>query len=142
MNIETAINILKINHLNDLQDLKSQFRKLARELHPDRNPSGEAHNQFLALVQAYEFAQIHFDDILAALGIEESDDTIKSEVAQIDDVFSDLFDFGSSGRVIGYQEPEELYLTIEEFLNGVQKKRKKVGLFTMFGLFWQRGAQR
>lgn len=104
--------------MKDLSDLKAQFRQLALQTHPDHNPSGKAHQDFLQLIQAYEFAQTHFDEILAELGIEDVEETIKSDEAQIDDVFADLFDFGTSGRVIGYQEPEDLYLDVQDFLKG------------------------
>lgn len=36
------------------EDIKQSYRNLAKQFHPDRNPSPEAHKQFVEINEAYE----------------------------------------------------------------------------------------
>lgn len=44
---------------SDVEIIKSSFRKLAMELHPDRNPSEKAHQYFIIVQNAYQYLLDH-----------------------------------------------------------------------------------
>lgn len=47
--------ILGLTAEASLADIKNAYRKKAKQLHPDRNPSPTAHEDFVALTEAYEY---------------------------------------------------------------------------------------
>lgn len=51
--------ILGIEPGSDIDTVKSSFRKLAKELHPDLNPSEKAHQYFIVLQNAYQYLLEH-----------------------------------------------------------------------------------
>jgi len=48
-------DILGLPASASLAEIKQSYRRKAKQLHPDRNPSPLAHEQFLALSEAYDF---------------------------------------------------------------------------------------
>lgn len=55
MNLDTAKKILNLHYAVSEDELKSLYRKLCLELHPDVNKSPNASDQFRELNSAYEF---------------------------------------------------------------------------------------
>lgn len=49
--------ILGLNPAASLNDIKEAYRKKAKKLHPDINPSPNAHDEFIALNEAFEYLQ-------------------------------------------------------------------------------------
>lgn len=47
--------LLQVREQASLDEIKKAYRARAKELHPDRNPSPEAQEQFVALTEAYEY---------------------------------------------------------------------------------------
>ena len=47
--------ILGLNRNCSTQDIKSAYRRLAQEWHPDKNKSSNAHEKFIEIHEAYEF---------------------------------------------------------------------------------------
>ncbi len=53
--IQKYLDILDIQKYTTKDVLKRAYRKKAKELHPDRNPSPNAHEEFILLNEAYEY---------------------------------------------------------------------------------------
>ncbi len=53
--IDTYYRTLGVTENATLTDIKKAFRSKAKELHPDRNKSPDAHEQFILLTEAYEY---------------------------------------------------------------------------------------
>ncbi len=51
--------ILGVDPGSDLEEIKSAFRKSAKELHPDINDSEKAHQYFIVLQNAYQYLLDH-----------------------------------------------------------------------------------
>jgi hypothetical protein len=51
--------ILGIEPGSDVETIKTAFRKLAKELHPDLNPSEKAHHYFIIVQNAYQYLLEH-----------------------------------------------------------------------------------
>ncbi len=71
-------HILGVNHEATEDDIRSAFRSKAKELHPDVNPSPNAHEQFLECQQAYSFLmdraqRQNYDTMLQSERISEAD---------------------------------------------------------------------
>jgi molecular chaperone DnaJ len=129
MNLKQAIKTLDLKRFHDAADLKARFHDLAHTYHPDKNTSADAVQNFRNIVEAYEFLLDHLLELYQAFGVQEphkEDETAKSAVTSLDDVFEDIFGFSKSGRVLGYQEPQPVYLTIEEFALGCEKKERLI----------------
>ena len=55
MDIAACYRLLKLDAGASVAEIKEAYRRLARQYHPDSNPSGEgAKDKFIALVAAYE----------------------------------------------------------------------------------------
>lgn len=54
MSLRKYYNILGLNESATTADVRRQYRKLAMQYHPDRNPSIQAKEQFLIITDAYE----------------------------------------------------------------------------------------
>jgi hypothetical protein len=54
-NIEPYYHLLNIKPGATEAEIKRAYRKKAAELHPDRNPREDAHEQFVMLTEAYEY---------------------------------------------------------------------------------------
>jgi curved DNA-binding protein CbpA len=55
----TCCKILGINPGADIETIKAAYRKSAKELHPDLNPSDKAQYYFIILQNAYEYLLDH-----------------------------------------------------------------------------------
>ncbi len=53
--VSAYYQILGVTEKASLEELKRAYRKKALLLHPDRNPSPHAHDEFIFLTEAYEF---------------------------------------------------------------------------------------
>ncbi|OGQ90566.1 MAG: molecular chaperone DnaJ [Deltaproteobacteria bacterium RIFOXYA12_FULL_58_15] len=108
MNRRDYYEILGVGRNASDKDIKSSYRRLAMEFHPDRNPSPEAEEKFKEASEAYEvlsdankraiydraghdglrntgfsgFSGVGVDDIFSSFG----------------DIFGDLFGFSGAGR--------------------------------------------
>lgn len=54
---DTYFKILGVERNASLNDIKDAYRKKAKLLHPDVNPSPDAHEQFILLNEAFEYLQ-------------------------------------------------------------------------------------
>ncbi len=52
--IETYYKILGVSSNATVEEIKRAYRQKAKELHPDKNKSPDAHEQFILLTEAYE----------------------------------------------------------------------------------------
>ena len=123
-------------------DIKSAYRKLARQYHPDRNPdSAEAEEKFKEASEAYEvlsdqekkanydrFGHAGVEGSFGRGGFQWSDFT---HATDFEDIFGDLFGSffgggrsarrGSSGPPRGRDLKVSLKLTLEEVAEGTEK---------------------
>lgn len=53
--VEQYFRVLEISSSSTLEQIKKAYRKKAKELHPDRNPSPTAHEDFIQVNEAYEY---------------------------------------------------------------------------------------
>jgi len=53
--IDNYYRILHVTPTSTLEEIKRAYRNKAKELHPDRNKSPDAHEQFILLTEAYEY---------------------------------------------------------------------------------------
>lgn len=53
--IENYYKILGLDSNATKEDIMCAYREKAKQLHPDRNPSPDVHEQFVLLVEAYNF---------------------------------------------------------------------------------------
>jgi molecular chaperone DnaJ len=129
MDIKDALEILNIEKFNGVEETKSRFRELAHQYHPDKNSDPQSAEKFREILKAYEFVLNNITDVFQHFGIkrEENDEvTARTAIDNMDDIFDDIFGFSRSGRVLGYQEPQVLYISIEEFAHGGKKREKLI----------------
>ena len=55
MNTYQAIKVLNVNQNSSQDEIKAAYRKLALELHPDKNKNSAADTQFKKITEAYNF---------------------------------------------------------------------------------------
>lgn len=128
MNLKTALKILEITSFAGPDDIKTGFRRLAHAWHPDKNPDPKSDVKFRELVVAYEFLKDnlslvyqHFD--LKIPSSRKVLPTAAAVIENLDDIFDDIFGFSKSGRILGYQEPQNLELKLEELFFGARFHR-------------------
>lgn len=126
MDIKKALEILEISSLTDISDVKKAFHQKAHELHPDKNPSQDTSDKFRAAMEAYQYCLQNKEELGAFLTtyFEEKEISVTEVVTNLEDIFEDIFGFSKSGRVLGFQEPQEVFLTVEELALGVKKVKK------------------
>ncbi|MBF0105650.1 MAG: DnaJ domain-containing protein [Deltaproteobacteria bacterium] len=133
MNIRQAIQILEIEKFGGIDDLKASFRAKAHLYHPDKNKDHDTSETFRKVLEAYEYALKNIAGVYAYFGVEEQPEdeaTVKIVIENLDDIFEDIFGFSKKGRILGYQEPQVIYLTLNEFALGVKKRQKIVAYQT------------
>lgn len=95
--------VLGVSKDTQLNEIKSQYRKLALKFHPDRNKSSEAAEHFKEISEAYavlsDTKKRSLYDQHGHAGVDgrySTEDIFRGAGANFDDVFSDLF--GGRGR--------------------------------------------
>ena len=99
--------VLGISKDAQINEIKSQYRKLALKFHPDRNKSSEAAEHFKEISEAYavlsDTKKRQLYDQHGHAGVDgrySTEDIFRGAGANFDDVFSDLFG-GRGGRTSG-----------------------------------------
>ena len=59
MDVATAFALLQVTPSDDSESARRAYRRLALELHPDKNPSATAAEEFAVLQEAHEVVQAH-----------------------------------------------------------------------------------
>ena len=54
--LDNYYQVLGISHTASAEEIKKAYRRKAKELHPDKNKGANAHEQFISLTEAYEYA--------------------------------------------------------------------------------------
>lgn len=129
MDTRKALATLEITEFKGIEDVKLHFRKLAHIYHPDKNSSKEAESRFREILSAYEFLLNNITDVYRLQGVPHDEDvevTARSAIENLDDIFDDIFGFSKSGRVLGYQEPQIIHLSIEEFARGGERRQNLI----------------
>ena len=95
--------VLGISKEAQINEIKSQYRKLALKFHPDRNKSSEAAEHFKEISEAYavlsDTKKRQLYDQHGHAGVDgrySTEDIFRGAGANFDDIFSDLF--GGRGR--------------------------------------------
>jgi len=95
--------VLGVSKDTQLNEIKSQYRKLALKFHPDRNKSSEAAEHFKEISEAYavlsDTKKRQLYDQHGHAGVDgrySTEDIFRGAGANFDDIFSDLF--GGRGR--------------------------------------------
>ena len=55
MNKREALLTLNVNHNSSQEEIKTAYRKMALELHPDKNKNKNENEQFKKITEAYNF---------------------------------------------------------------------------------------
>ena len=140
--------VLGISKDAQINEIKSQYRKLALKFHPDRNKSSEAAEHFKEISEAYavlsDTKKRQLYDQHGHAGVDgrySTEDIFRGAGANFDDIFSDLFGgrgrrttggfdsifenlfgggqgFGGFGRQRGSDMLYESSVSLEDVLNG------------------------
>lgn len=127
MNLKLAIQLLGITEFTGIEDLKKCFHEQAHRTHPDKNKNSQSDQEFRDLVQAYRYALENLGELYAHFGMTETEQdefTAKTTIENLDDIFEDIFGFSKSGRVLGSQQSQVIYVKLEEFLSGAKLRKK------------------
>lgn len=127
LDLSRALKILEIRTYSEPEDLKKAFRALAHRYHPDKNPRPEAGELFRDVLEAYQFCLENLEVLTCHFGLKPAPELLSKDrlvIENLDDIFEDIFGFTRAGRVLGYQEPHALGLTLKEFLFGGAKIEK------------------
>lgn len=116
MTPEDALKTLDLTEPFGPLELKRAFRFMAVKHHPDKNKSSEAAEVFQKCVSAYEILFKRLSD---------GDPNLPPpRVENLDDIFEDILGYSDESRILGYQEPEILEVSVNEFLFGVHRQQK------------------
>jgi molecular chaperone DnaJ len=124
--------ILGVNRDASPDDIKSAFRKLARQYHPDVNKAADAEEKFKELNEAYavlsDAEKRATYDRYGRAGLEGSGMPDFSTI-DLSDIFEDFFNFGMGSRGRSRNAPRRgadlsytLTLSFEEAVAGVEKE--------------------
>ena len=130
MNLKYALQILGLTEYSGPEDLKKAFRTQAHLYHPDKNPDKKSENEsahFRNLFEAYQYClqnlealSYHFELSPNANQPLDGSQIVKN----LDDIFEDIFGFSRNGRILGYEEPQRIFLSLHDFFYGGLKKLK------------------
>lgn len=56
--VKNYYRVLGVDEDASTDELKRAFRRLAKELHPDKNPAGDARERFISVLEAYEVLSV------------------------------------------------------------------------------------
>lgn len=130
MQLSEAKKILRLRQFDGLDGLKRRFHQLAHQYHPDKNEDPDAAEKFRDVMAAYQCALENISELYEEFHLKQEpglkEKASKIVVENIDDIFEDIFGFSKSERVLGYHEPQIVWLTLKEFMLGVQKRKKLV----------------
>ncbi len=132
--------VLGVNRNATEKDLKSSFRKLALQYHPDKNPDPAASDKFKEISEAYEilsspekraaYDRYGHAGVQGSAGF-SSNASVEDIFSHFGDIFGDIFDnfgFGgqtrskrSSGSMRGSDLQYHLELSLEEAVLGCKK---------------------
>lgn len=125
--------VLGISKDTQINEIKSQYRKLALKFHPDRNKSSEAPEHFKEISEAYavlsDTKKRQLYDQRGHAGVDgrySTEDIFRGAGFNFDDVgsiFENLFGgrrqgFGGFGRQRGSDLLHETFVSLEDVLNG------------------------
>ena len=125
--------VLGISKDTQINEIKSQYRKLALKFHPDRNKSSEASEHFKEISEAYavlsDTKKRQLYDQHGHAGVDgrySTEDIFRGAGFNFDDVgsiFENLFGgrgqgFGGFGRQRGSDLLHETFVSLEDVLNG------------------------
>jgi len=125
--------VLGISKDTQINEIKSQYRKLALKFHPDRNKSSEAPEHFKEISEAYavlsDTKKRQLYDQHGHAGVDgrySTEDIFRGAGFNFDDVgsiFENLFGgrgqgFGNFGRQRGSDLLHETFVSLEDVLNG------------------------
>ena len=125
--------VLGISKDAQINEIKSQYRKLALKFHPDRNKSSEAAEHFKEISEAYavlsDTKKRQLYDQHGHAGVDgrySTEDIFRGAGFNFDDVgsiFENLFGgrgqgFGGFGRQRGSDLLHETFVSLEDVLNG------------------------
>jgi len=125
--------VLGISKDTQINEIKSQYRKLALKFHPDRNKSSEAAEHFKEILEAYavlsDTKKRQLYDQHGHAGVDgrySTEDIFRGAGFNFDDVgsiFENLFGgrgqgFGGFGRQRGSDLLHETFVSLEDVLNG------------------------
>ena len=125
--------VLGISKDSQINEIKSQYRKLALKFHPDRNKSSEAAEHFKEISEAYavlsDTKKRQLYDQHGHAGVDgrySTEDIFRGAGFNFDDVgsiFENLFGgrgqgFGGFGRQRGSDLLHETFVSLEDVLNG------------------------
>lgn len=118
---------MELAHPPSPQEVKSAFRKLALLHHPDRNQDNPtASALFREAAEAYNHLIGHPEEWLPrpeGSQAQAPDETFP-QIIDVADIFDDIFGFTREGRVLGFQQPQEITLTLIEMAHGVVRRGK------------------
>lgn len=128
--LSEAKKILGLHRFDGLEGLKRRFHQLAHQYHPDKNDEQNAVEKFRAVMDAYQCALENISELYEEFHLKQEpglkEKASKIVVENINDIFEDIFGFSKSERILGYHEPQIIWLTLKEFMCGVQKRKKLV----------------
>lgn len=123
-----AISLLELAEFAGPADLQKAYRQLALRYHPDRNPSPDAAEHFMRIAQAYEFCQQNIGEVYTHFGKIRTPETLgtgaSATVTNHNDIFSDIFGFSSTGRILGIHEAQVIALSLQEICLGTLRVGK------------------
>jgi molecular chaperone DnaJ len=132
-------DVLGVDRRVEEAQLKKAFRRLARELHPDVNRHDpEAEEKFKEAAEAYEvlsdperrrtYDTFGHEGLRSGgfaprtAGFGSFEDVISALFGRGDEIFGDLFGFGSSGPAPGADAVVGVELSLDEVLTGVRRE--------------------
>ena len=114
--------VLGVSKDADDKTIKSAYRQLSKQYHPDKNPSAEAHQRFIEIGDAYEI----LSDEQKKLNYDQFGDPNGAGVGggfHFNDIFNQFFNGhggnpANQGKRTGQDALIDLYVTLKEFYTG------------------------